>query len=797
MATDATVTPDTFKQLEEKQAQLLFAINASGLGTWVLDPVQRIIHWDDRCREFFGFVTGDHVAYDDVLKHMHPDDQGQVDQAVQWALNPKSGGHYEVEFRTVNADDGRIRWLRCKGKADFDNAGVAYRFAGSAQDITDQVIAHQHIERAEQLAQLAVDGAGAGTFFIDPTDNSMVYSPTLSRIFTGEERTDLTRDLLLFNYVHPEDLPVREQAYKEAAKTGKLKYEARTIWDDGSVHWLRISGAYQFDITGKAIRFSGIAQDITPEVEARQEQQQLASLVEGSPEYMAVATLDGRMRYVNGFGLNLVGLSRDEVTEKRMIDFHTPQDWQLFERETLPAVLTNRQWEGVRFYRHFRTGEQIPLDIKGFLLDDPASGQPYALVTTGRDLRPERASRQALIESESALQKINQRLQMALSAGRLGSYELELATGLMQCTSQCKANYGFPPEATFNYPDLIQVIVPDDRERMQSAVANALANHTVYNIEYRINWPDHSLHWIRASGQGMYDEHGQSHKMVGITLDITTERMAQQELERQVNERTNELSNANRELVRTNYELEQFAYIASHDLQEPLRKIQSFASLLQENQQTEELANVYLDKIIKSASRMSALIKAVLSYSRLARTDELFEATDLSQVLQNVLTDFELLIEQKGATIRYDPLPVIQAIPLQMNQLLTNLISNALTFTETSPVVEIRARLLSGQAIRAQPTLNQSLRYVHLTVSDNGIGFEQQYADRIFTIFQRLSNGRQYSGTGIGLALCRKIVDNHSGLISAESVPKQGTTFHIYLPAARHPLVSNQNRSQK
>jgi PAS domain S-box-containing protein len=262
-------------------------------------------------------------------------------------------------------------------------------------------------------------------------------------------------------------------------------------------------------------------------------------------------------------------------------------------------------------------------------------------------------------------------------------------------------------------------------------------------------------------------------------------RLLANELEQMVQQRTQELNRSNQELIKTNHELEQFAYIASHDLQEPLRKIQSFSELLQANLNDEEAAGQYLTKISTSAKRMAELIKSVLNYSRLSTIADPFVETDLNQILADVETDFELLIQQKRATIQRDRLPVIEGIPMQLNQLFSNLMGNSLKFSVNDPRIILTTETLRPTDLARERGLNPGFDYVHIQFTDNGIGFEQEYSERVFTIFQRLNHRKSYTGTGIGLALCRKIVENHGGLIRAESELDKGTTFHIYLPVKR------------
>ncbi|HZY80077.1 MAG TPA: ATP-binding protein [Cyclobacteriaceae bacterium] len=237
------------------------------------------------------------------------------------------------------------------------------------------------------------------------------------------------------------------------------------------------------------------------------------------------------------------------------------------------------------------------------------------------------------------------------------------------------------------------------------------------------------------------------------------------------------------ELQKRNADLEQFAYVASHDLQEPLRKVMLFSDRLT-NQLTDktEAVALYLAKIENAARRMSNLIRDVLSYSRLSQLEDSFELTDLNEVVAQVRTDLELIIEEKQAVINSDKLPVILGNALQLHQLFSNLINNALKFCETVPVVRITATRANNRDL-AEAELPVAGHFARIEVIDNGVGFDQQYAERIFNLFQRLHQGKRYEGTGIGLALCKKIVTNHGGRISAQSVVGKGTTFTIFLPA--------------
>ena len=286
-------------------------------------------------------------------------------------------------------------------------------------------------------------------------------------------------------------------------------------------------------------------------------------------------------------------------------------------------------------------------------------------------------------------------------------------------------------------------------------------------------------------------------KLILLAIEDITERKRTERslkvlsdgLEAKVKERTAELEVSNAELNMTirelnslNTRLNQFSYVVSHDLQEPLRKIQTFINVLQQQGVPEDTA-ILLGKINSSSERMQTLIKDLLTYSYLTNDESLYIATDLNSTVKNILLDFELVIEQKQVEITCGDLPVITAIPLHMNQLFCNLISNAIKFqrAEGPSLINISCKKLSNAEVQKYPNLNTDLIWYDFMVQDNGIGFEQKYEKQLYTIFQRLHSNDIYKGTGIGLAVSHKIVENHGGIIFGEATLDQGAAFHVIL----------------
>ncbi|MCW4469405.1 ATP-binding protein [Flavobacterium sp. MFBS3-15] len=274
------------------------------------------------------------------------------------------------------------------------------------------------------------------------------------------------------------------------------------------------------------------------------------------------------------------------------------------------------------------------------------------------------------------------------------------------------------------------------------------------------------------------DEQGNISDWIVTMVNIHAQKLVEETLKdnKELRDAQESLKASNEELSQKNKELEQFAYIASHDLQEPLRKIMNFTSLAQRNLTEAEKEKLYFHKINNSAERMSRLIKDVLNYSRVSGAETAFEEVDLNYILSDVVSDFEFQVQEKNAEIIVDKLPAVNGVSVQLNQLFYNLIGNSLKFVTENPVVTIAYESISGDKTAKGRGLHR------ITVSDNGIGIESRHISKLFTIFRRLHAQNEYEGTGIGLALCKKIVENHGGSIEIQSTPNVGTSIIIYLP---------------
>jgi light-regulated signal transduction histidine kinase (bacteriophytochrome) len=290
------------------------------------------------------------------------------------------------------------------------------------------------------------------------------------------------------------------------------------------------------------------------------------------------------------------------------------------------------------------------------------------------------------------------------------------------------------------------------------------------SYEARIVNLDSSIRWVKIDGKIIKDENGSPITIIGIIQDIHEQKQFQEELKKQVAQNTEELKRSNDDLLH-------FANIVSHDLKEPVRKIKTFNSLLRNEPETifNENSKKYLGKVDQAAQRMQIIIEGILAYSTLDKKTQLVEKINLDQVIENIKTDLELIINEKGAILVISELPVIEGAPILIHQLFYNLIHNALKFSKADepPRVIITSAIINS---------GNDIALLQIKIKDNGIGLDQVYAEKIFDAFERLHSKDEFEGNGLGLALCRKIAKRHNGSISANGVKDNGAEFTVTLP---------------
>ena len=784
-----------------------------------------------------------------------------------------------TNFETgVVKEDGRTIWTSVSAlPVDFPD----WKTVIVTVDITGRKQAEsEHLRLAERL-DLAARSAGIGIWDWDIQKNELVWDEQMYRLYGLQPGEFGGAYQAWLQGLHPDDRePSNARVMQAVHGEREFDTEFRVLWPDGSVHWLQSNGQVFHDESGAALRMVGVNYDISErkalEDSLRESEQRYSLLFEKS----AVPTVLLKLPEVvivdaNEAAEKLTGFSRQEMQGKTSVELGLARPAE--RAQTISRFEQHGALQGRELRLVTRSGEERFVVVN--TVPVTMNGLPYA-ISTMLDVTARKQAEEALQESEHLLRE-------AQRIAHIGSWEWNLRSGETRWSAENYAIHGLDPgEPALTAEGLIKTIHPDDLEKVNAVISQAIAAGQQANLDYRIFRPDGSLRVIHAVGKVVeFDAEGNPCLMVGTNQDITERaqaeaalRQSQQnflqafdanpaalaitrradgrfmrvngaytrllgftaedvagrtgqeinvyvnyadrqevlrrlgeqgfvhDLEMQFRTKSGELRSLvlsleslqfegqdciisallditerkrlEDELRRSNADLEQFAFIASHDLQEPLRGVAGMVELLRQQYQgrLDERADTYIALAVEGAQRMQQLINDLLQFSRVNRLGQPFVALQLEDALQTALTNLQAAIQESQAQITWDPLPVVVGDPLQLAQVFQNLLGNAIKFRspERPPQIHIGAQRVTS-ADRGEEQRWQ------IAVSDNGIGIKSQYFERIFLVFQRLHSRRAYPGTGIGLALCQKIIIRHGGQIWVESIPGQGSTFYFTL----------------
>lgn len=555
--------------------------------------------------------------------------------------------------------------------------------------------------------------------------------------------------------LEPEEYPAA-QAVRTGQPVGPVEVNIRRF--DGTVGTVIISAVPIKDNLGKLTGVVAINMDITTRKRAeearRESEQKFAIMFEKAPFAAALSKLpEGVIVNINEEFERLFGYTREEATGKTSLQLGlNPNETE--RANIIAQVQSSGSARNVETRLYTKSGEQ-----RIFLLniDLVHLGQDQYALQTAHDVTVSKEAEESLRESEKRFQSLADSMpQLVWTA---------LPDGTVDYYNRRHQEYRDIKTVDGEAWEWSPVLHPDDVQSTTDAWQHAVATGTVYQIEHRVRMANGSYRWHLSRGIPMRDENGHVVRWFGTATDIHESKLAEEKLKDYA-----------ARLERSNRELEQFAFMASHDLQEPLRKIQVFGDLLLDRAHSlEGPEREYLDRMRNAAGRMREMINGLLQLSRVNTQSMPFTDIDLSQVTHEALSDLAVQSRETGGHVDVDALPVVKGDALQLRQLMQNLIGNALKYHKP------------GIPPRVKISASQTADTAQIFVEDNGIGFEQEHAERIFQPFQRLVGRSQYEGSGMGLAICRKIVERHGGEISAQSEPGQGTTFIIRLPLHTTP----------
>ena len=769
--------------LRESENRHRSYIELTGQIAWVTNPNGEVVEDIPYFRKFTG-LNYDQVKGSGWASALHPDDIAKTIEIWNNAVSTRSS--YETEYR-VKRHDGVFRDLLAKGSPVFDKNGEIMEWIGVCIDITERKKTEEVIKDNEKRFRELIESLPQ-LFWTCRVDGPCDYLSKQWVDYTGVPEEEQLGYRWL-EQLHPEDRDKTVAEWMEKVKTGEsFDMEFRIRRNDGIYHWFKTRAVPMRDSDGSIVKWFGSNTDFE-EIKKAEEQlknfsKELEQKVDERTKELQISTkkLDetSSIARVGGWELDL---KKNEMYWSDLVK-------QIHEVD--PDYHPTLQ-DRINFY----VPEAVPLISKA-LQNAINDGEPFdielQLFTARKNLKWIRIVGKAYRENDEIVkiggmfQDINERKLAEIESLRK-SEQLQLLSNELENIIDSIPGLVFYKDTKNRYIRVNKYIC--DAHKMSKKQLEGLDLNDLYPREQAQAYYEDDLEvirsrqskinidepwgnrWVSTSKIPYLNETGEVIGVIGVSMDVTERRLAEEELknhrdhlEELVNERTSELDNAIIDLKRSNQELEQFAYVASHDLQEPLRMVSSYTQLLERRYKDllDQDAKDFIFFAVDGANRMQHLINDLLDYSRVTTRGKPFVKVDLSTVLGHAINNLQKKIQETGALIVNEDLPFVYGDEVQLVRVFQNLLDNAIKFRGTVPPrISISSKTVDDK--------------VQISISDNGIGIDKIYTDRVFTIFQRLHNKIEYPGTGIGLAICKRTIERHGGKIWFESEPGKGTTF--------------------
>jgi PAS domain S-box-containing protein len=798
VATEVTASVKAKQSLAESEKQFRDFVMRSPIPMAIFRGEEYIIEmantamferWSSRGLDFLGrkivdvFPELHNQKYFEILNKVYT--SGKAHQEIESIANllEKNGQlktyYFDYEYAPLTEANGKV-------------SGIL----ATVIDVTEKVEARKKVEDAEERLRLATEATELATWDLDLQTDEIVHSARLAEIF-GYDGSKKLRHFDMRDQIHPDDKQeIIIEAFERAMQTSICEYEARVIKANKEICWIRAQGKVFFDKDKKPLKMLGTVRDITKERRhqevLRESEEKFRLLADSMPQHIWTSCPDGNLNYFNKSVFDYSGLTPAQIYKEGRMQIVHPDDRETNIKKWMHSIGT-----GIDFlveHRFRRYDGEYRWQLSRAIPQKDADGNIQMWVGTSTDIQRQKEFSSELEKEVQVrtkeLNELNEALIKSEAQYHLMVEEVQDYAILYLNREGVIENWNKGAEKIKGYTPKEIIgknfsVFYTDEEKRKNTPFELLEGAANIGKAVQEGWrvrKDGTLFWASVVITAVHDR---DNKVIGfskVTHDLTEKKEAEDQLKKYAEE----LKQKNKDLEKMNAELQSFAYISSHDLQEPLRKIQTFATRIidKERGNLSETGKDYFERIQKAASRMQTLIEDLLTYSRTNTTDLVFQKTNLSEIVEEVKHDLKETLAEKKSIIDIGKMCEANVIHFQFRQLMTNLIGNALKFSKPgqSAVVKIKSELVMGSDLKLE-TLSPKKKYCHLTISDNGIGFDPTYKDRIFEVFQRLHSKDEYAGTGIGLAIVKKIVDNHNGVITATGELNKGATFDIYIPA--------------